>query len=280
MFSILRNRLGIPGVISVIALVFAMIGGAYAANNSGGGKATASAKAKRGPKGPKGAKGDTGPAGPQGAAGAKGDTGATGAKGDTGATGSQGPIGTPGTPGTPGTNGKSVTSGIESPGANCTSGGSKFEVTGLPTTYACNGQTGFTDTLPPGKTETGSWAGSVGAFGVGYIAIPFNIPLAQSLDGPHAVAVQEGEEGELGKCSDGATKGTAANPLAEPGYLCVYVKEFVLEEGRIALVGKPGSPGLGADKFGAFISIGKKPTGIATVGETGVGSYAVTAPEP
>ena len=48
MFSTLRNRFGIPGVISVIALVFAMFGGAYAASNSsGGGKATASAKAKK-----------------------------------------------------------------------------------------------------------------------------------------------------------------------------------------------------------------------------------------
>ena len=32
MFSTLRTRFGIPGVISVIALVFAMFGGAYAAS--------------------------------------------------------------------------------------------------------------------------------------------------------------------------------------------------------------------------------------------------------
>lgn len=89
MLSFLRNRFGIPGVLSVIALVFAMLGGAYAANNAanGGGKATASAKAKRGPKGPKGPKGDTGSQGPQGLQGPKGDTG------------SQGPPGPPGTPG-------------------------------------------------------------------------------------------------------------------------------------------------------------------------------------
>lgn len=89
MLSFLRNRFGIPGVLSVIALVFAMLGGAYAANNaaSGGGKATASAKAKRGPKGPKGPKGDTGSQGPPGLQGPKGDTG------------SQGPPGPPGAPG-------------------------------------------------------------------------------------------------------------------------------------------------------------------------------------
>ena len=39
MLSPLRNRFGIPGVISVVA--FAALGGAYPANNSGG-KATAS----------------------------------------------------------------------------------------------------------------------------------------------------------------------------------------------------------------------------------------------
>src|SRR5258706_13999527 len=77
MFSPLSNRFGIPGVISVIALVFAMLGGAYAAsNNSGGGKASASAKAKKGPRGPKGATGPAGPAGPSGPARSKGDPGA------------------------------------------------------------------------------------------------------------------------------------------------------------------------------------------------------------
>ncbi|HVY79013.1 MAG TPA: hypothetical protein VG898_10950 [Solirubrobacterales bacterium] len=99
MFSTLRTRFGIPGVISVIALVFAMLGGAYAANNSSsGGKATASAKkakakkGPRGPRGPKGPKGDTGPAGPQGA---KGDTGAEGKQGPQGATGANGATGSP-----------------------------------------------------------------------------------------------------------------------------------------------------------------------------------------
>jgi hypothetical protein len=110
MLSLLRNRFGIPGVISVIALVFAMMGGAYAASNNGdGGKATASAKAKRGPKGPKGAKGDTGPAGPQGPAGAKGDTGAAGANGKDGTNGG------PGSNGAAGANGKTVLSGAANP---------------------------------------------------------------------------------------------------------------------------------------------------------------------
>src|SRR4051794_13200366 len=143
MFSTLRNRFGIPGVISVIALVFAMLGGAYAASNSsGGGKAAASAKAKKGPRGPKGPKGDTGPAGPAGPAGP------VGAKGDAGAAG------------TNGTNGVSPSGTAFGGEANgCKEGGVKF--VGANTTVACNGvkgQTGFTDTLPAGKTETGAWA--------------------------------------------------------------------------------------------------------------------------
>jgi hypothetical protein len=92
MLSFLRNRFGIPGVISVIALVFAMLGGAYAATSSGGSgsKASASATGKRGKRGPRGPKGATGPQGLVGPAGATGPQGPGGAKGDTGATGVQG----------------------------------------------------------------------------------------------------------------------------------------------------------------------------------------------
>lgn len=84
MLSTLRSRFGIPGVISVIALVFAMVGGAYAANHSTGAessKSKKSTKAKRGPRGkpgPAGPQGNPGPAGPQGAPGAPGKEGKTG----------------------------------------------------------------------------------------------------------------------------------------------------------------------------------------------------------
>jgi hypothetical protein len=100
MFSIFRNRFGAPGVISVIALIFAMFGGAYAASNGGSGNATTSAKAKKGPRGPRG---KTGPAGPAGPAGAVGPAGPAGPKGDPGAQGAEGKPGTPGTNGTNGT---------------------------------------------------------------------------------------------------------------------------------------------------------------------------------
>src|SRR6188768_510215 len=153
MFSTLRTRFGIPGVISAMALVFAMFGGAYAASNSsGGGKATASAKAKKGPRGPKGAKGDMGPAGPQGPAGA------AGAKGDAGS------------PGSPGANGKSVALVNEAPD-NCEEGGFTYEVEGSgEENEVCNGEEGspWTDggTLPSGSTETGVWGGAFPGTGV------------------------------------------------------------------------------------------------------------------
>lgn len=94
MFSMFRNRFGIPGVIAVMALVFAMFGGAYAANHPRGGKATASAKAKKGPRGPRGKTGPAGPTGPQGLPGANGKDGATGPPGPPGPPGATGPTGT------------------------------------------------------------------------------------------------------------------------------------------------------------------------------------------
>jgi hypothetical protein len=96
MFSMFRNRFGIPGVIAVVALVFAMFGGAYAANHPGG-KATASAKAKKGPRGPRGKTGPAGPTGPQGLPGANGKDGAAGPAGPTGPAGATGPTGPTGT---------------------------------------------------------------------------------------------------------------------------------------------------------------------------------------
>jgi hypothetical protein len=92
----LREPFGKAGLtVAVIALVFAMLGGAYAASglNSKQKKEVKSiAKSFQG----------TGPAGAQGAAGAKGDNGsngAQGAKGDTGAVGPQGPQGKQGNQG-------------------------------------------------------------------------------------------------------------------------------------------------------------------------------------
>jgi hypothetical protein len=102
MFSRIHEKLGTAGfVISIVALVAALCGGAYAAGGGLTGKQKKEvkkiAKQYAGAPGAPGAKGDTG------APGAKGDTGAPGAKGDTGALGAKGDTGAPGAPGEDGT---------------------------------------------------------------------------------------------------------------------------------------------------------------------------------
>jgi Collagen triple helix repeat (20 copies) len=252
MFSTLRDRFGIPGVISVIALVFAMFGGAYAASNSSdGGKATASAKAKRGPKGPKGAPGPAGPTGPAGQAGPKGDAGA---KGSDGAAGAAGLAGT------------SVVSSVAPPEpAHCENGGSKF-VAGTKTTYACNGANGedgspwtLGGTLPAGATETGTYSvisetGKSTAFGAYvFTNISFNVPLTEPLGGDKAIVVGVGQ-------TNPTCTGSAANPTAPSGYLCVYEDTRFTEPGDSPPEEQLSNPEIyqasgaaGASPFGTFI---------------------------
>jgi hypothetical protein len=266
MFSTLRNRFGIPGVISVIALVFAMFGGAYAASNSsGGGKATASAKAKQGPRGKTGKTGPAGPAGPAG------PVGPAGAKGDAGAAGSNGSNGAPGAPG------QSVTASNAAPEpAHCEEGGAKF-VVGTTTTYACNGAEGgpgpegspWTDggTLPVGATETGTWSVRANpADAPPLVSISFPIPLTAGLDEFHVHYVET---------PGGACTGSALNPTAASGSLCVY-KGFA--NGLAPAAGEeittPDFGALGTSPSGALINFGEPAPG--TGSSTAVGSWAVT----
>ncbi len=248
MFSLLRNRFGIPGVISVIALVFAMIGGAYAATNESG-KATASAKAKKGPRGPKG---KAGPAGPQGPAGPAGTPGPPGPKGSNGSNGDAGARGATGASGATGEDGATGATGQD--GSPWTAGG----------------------TLPSGQTETGAWSFVIGpeepTFGVpfGKAAISFPIPIANP-GGNASIAAHRLVQGES---ETAECPGTYIEPKAEPGNLCVYT--------HVELNAGP-SPQLTVDlpsiTFeaeiipGAFVN--------TTEGESGgfaQGSWAVTAP--
>jgi hypothetical protein len=285
MFSLLRNRFGIPGVISVIALVFAMLGGAYAASNSGSGKATASAKAKKGPRGPRGPAGPAGPAGPQGPAGANG------AKGDAGAKGDKGEPGNPGSPGTPGANGKSVvitplTAGAQ---AECEeTGGALVEVQGSGTpTEVCSGKKGekgdkgdvgdpwtVGGTLPPGATETGAWAFSAPETETEILVpISFTIPLEEILFESHVH--YQTDEGFSTPCP-----GAYFNPTANPGELCIYFHEGGASTGKPVNVASPAilNPGSksfpGAEKAGAVLKF----TFSGAAGELarGSGTWAVT----
>jgi hypothetical protein len=225
MFSTLRNRFGIPGVISVIALVFAMFGGAYAASNTssgGGSKATTSAKAKKGPRGPKGA---TGPAGPAGPAGPVGPAGAAGPKGDAGAVGA---------PGKDGTNGKEGKQGKE--GSPWTAGG----------------------TLPSGSTETGMWSMEGRALGeppftpLQRVPLSFTVPLATPLQEANVHYIQAENE-DLANCP-----GNVKDPLAKAGQLCVYSQSSTNLEALVPVTFSKGGvvmfavPTVPSETFGSY----------------------------
>lgn len=123
--------------------------------------------------------------GPAGAQGPKGDTGAQGPKGDTGPKGDAGEKGERGLQGIP-------------------------------------GETGFTETLPSGETETGTWA--LGPFAkTALVPLTFNIPLAEAPEELHFV--NEAGEEKTGEGSFGTAVnclGSAEEPTAPAGEVCVY----------------------------------------------------------
>src|SRR5580698_7349257 len=142
MFSAIRNRMHLTPAtaIAMLALVFAMTGGAFAAGHylitstkQISPKVLKALAGKNGANGASGAQGAAGPAGPAGPAGKEGPAG-KGEKGETGLAGPTGP----------------------------------------------EGKTGFTKTLPAGETETGTWAFAGtpegGENGV-LVPLSFNIPL-------------------------------------------------------------------------------------------------------
>ncbi len=260
MFSLLRNRFGIPGVIAVTALIFAMAGGALAAKKyvitSTNQIKPSVLKQLRGKAGP------AGPAGPAGAAGIKGDAGAKGdpgAKGDTGAVGPKGATGATGAVGPTGPTGSGSGSGVTGPtGATGSTGASGPEGPPGP----------FVDTLPSEKTETGNWAAPMvflpapaEAFTVQLVPFSFSPPLSEPLENPGDITfVPKGAETGEGVCP-----GTADEPEAAPGNLCIYTE---IEEGEEILY-------QGSDSF--------SPTGVVAAFKVSLpgrlyGSWAVTAP--
>jgi hypothetical protein len=273
MFSTLRTRFGIPGVISVMALVFAMFGGAYAASNSsGGGKATASAKAKKGPKGPKGAKGATGPAGPAGPAGAKGDAGANGSNGSNGA------------------DGQSVNGTPIAAGGACGAGvaGVKYTV-GATSTNVCNGKngtngvTGFTATLPSEQTETGAYFlgtedGNGQWLGFPATTISFPIPLPSPIVEAKTHFIAAGTNPSACENTEHTGAPSAANPEAPPGEVCVFESGLNPAPTWTAAVEfiNPGTTGGGAGTTGTMIV--REPPATEAAGAFSYGTWAVTAP--
>jgi hypothetical protein len=272
MLSRMQNKIGTAGlVVAIVALVAALGGGAYAASNDSGDttKASASAKGKKGPRGPRGKTGKPGPVGPQGPAGPAGAAGAKGDKGD------KGDAGNTGNTGPAGADGKSVKSSAASVG-ECPDGGTKFtiETTPVQTSKACNGEdgeTGYTDVLPPGKAEYGHWGVALTGAGLATSPISFNIPYPGTT-GPtlHFVTFAKAEAEEVpAECSDGTTEGSVDGPIADPGHLCVFEElpsfaPLAYEEGT--------TNGFGTDPWGVTLFFS------GAEFSAGTGTWVVRAP--
>ena len=268
----LQDRFGTAGVVlGVIALILALGGTALAAKGALTGKQKK--EVEKIAKKYAGQPGPAGPAGSPGAAGPKGDTGPKGDKGDKGDQGIQGKQGIQGPPGE-------------------------------------DGETGFTATLPPGETETGTWAFTTPA-PANPIKVPisFSIPLAGPLDGDHVHLVNADGSSEVvfnedtfelenvtpTGCGVALTPaGTAEAPKAAPGNLCVYFtkieprpdkealapsetgSQYIIPPGAecefVGCLSEFGGPGAGAGVAGARLEINSTDTGT----RFGYGTWAVT----
>jgi Collagen triple helix repeat (20 copies) len=286
----IHSKLGTAGfIISIVALVAALGGGAYAASSHLTGKqkkevtkiAQTEAKKYAGKPGAPGATGPAGPTGPAGAAGTAGAAGEKGLKGDTGTAGANG------TNGTNGTNGKSVEVGTatSTPTGECPEvGGATVQVAGEPSTkkHVCNGTdgtSGFTKTLPPGETETGAW--TISAYNIPkekevYAPISFSIPLEEGAEGTSYFLTLEEIQNEDGEGWDEGCTGSVNDPIAPEGVLCVYALEERTHEAVAAglLFGEGG--GFGYRTTGSTLEAFAFEAGAEYVGR---GTWAVTAPE-
>jgi len=123
------------------------------------------------------------------------------------------------------------------------------------------GASGFTTTLPVGKSELGTWAGNVGSSASSpyYIPVSFDIPLAGK---PVTSFVG------VGGASTAACPGSVAKPGAASGYLCIY--EAHLTGVSIGALDPNTSGGTtGTNVYGTLISL----TGSSGFG---YGTWAVT----
>ncbi len=274
MFSGLRKHMTPSMGIALLALVFALTGGAFAASNGSGrsgGKANASvtdsvattAKAKQ-----KSKAGARGPAGPKGATGAAGAAGVTGPAGSTGPAGPVGPTGT-GATGATGAAGATGATGATGP----------------------EGKSGFTKTLPKGERETGEWSLITTVPGAQRVAtaVSFNIPLPAAptshlirVNGKEAI-VNAGTEEQVAST---VCLGSVTEPKASAGNLCIYSSseentqkfftDAVLPE--VCSLASAGAcigvnPIPAADEFGFGLETIAEAEGIVNV----AGTWAVTA---
>jgi hypothetical protein len=190
-----RRHANAATVIAVVALVLGMSGGAWAAGKY---LITSTKQIK-----PNVLKELKGVAGAKGAQGVAGGTGPQGPAGPGGAAGKEGAVGAAGKEGAAGKDGKEGKEGKA-------------------------GQTGFTETLPSEKTETGTWAVNLFAAATEEFAvapISFSIPLSAEGAAFYLNATET-----AGKAKTGGCAGSAAEPTAPKGELCIYTEAEENEE--------------------------------------------------
>jgi hypothetical protein len=234
----MHQRLGTAGfVLSIVALVAALGGGAYAASGGLSGKQTK--EVEKIAKKFAGKQGATGPAGSQGAKGDTGSKGDTGGTGGTGGEGKQGPEGKAG---------KSVAVATITKGGSKCSGRSGAEVKqeGASTgTEVCEGSPWTAGgTLPSGTLVSGTWTSTAsGEYGTSPVSsISFPLPakeakehVAFAFTHDEVVAEKFGKEEivagffvgckvEAGNpdCVDTGCKLTGLTPTVAAGHLCVF----------------------------------------------------------
>jgi hypothetical protein len=220
MFHAIRTRINATTMVAILALVFAMTGGAYAAKKylitstrQISPSVLKALQGKAGPAGPGGAvgagtPGAQGPAGPQGPAGKDGANGTNGKDGTNGTSGKEGPQGATGAKGAAGVTGAAGTTGPA--GSPWTAGG----------------------ILPSGSTETGSFA-TTGEIESGLellkgknalVAVGFNIPVKPAPAFVYVPGTETGFGSNAGAGCPGVTG--EAVPQAASGKFCVYMRGF------------------------------------------------------
>jgi hypothetical protein len=212
MLSRIREPFGKAGLtVAVVALVMALVGGAYAAGGLTGKQKKEVKKIAKQFAGKPGANGAAGPQGPAGAQGPKGDTGAPGSNGTNGSNGSNGAPGEAGmcSAGKPECK---LVAGATLGGVWAASNPAKEAGTSLTSLSAIS----FPVRVSPPPTTL-----------VAYTVGPFNLarelgPGEAPIYGPHEnpETAEEGEEDE--EAFQLACPGNASEPEAAPGFLCVY----------------------------------------------------------
>jgi hypothetical protein len=273
----IREPFGKAGLtVAILALVLAMVGGAYAAGALTG---------KQKKEVEKIAKKFAGKPGAPGVNGANGTNGKDGAAGSNGANG----VGV-------------TTETIPTSSASCSHEGGVVVKSASGESLVCNGKKGTNgtngtngqpwvpdNTLPSGATETGTWG--FGAKEVPVFApISFTIPLAASLTNAascgttgnpecqvHYIDENNKEQNStVGPVNSTVCLGNAEEPKAAPGNLCIYTAEtvggFGFENETIRESGVAGASN-GASTAGAVLTLAEAPG----TGASGYGTWAVTA---